>query len=245
MSGSLSSGAFKFAFECSPIFLVGGVVAAIPGGVMPLMAFTEAPSFVNGILSSGSTPSLDDFFAHFVPLPGSTLIDNQIGSYPFANQAVAANSIIAQPLTLSMMMIVPARGVGGYTTKMATMIGLQTLLSSHNANGGTYVVITPSSFNPNMIMTGMRDATRGQTKQVQIEWQIDFVAPLLTLNQAQSVQNSLMGKLTSGTSISGQPAWSGLSANVASPNAAQVSNLIPGGGGSPAGIASPFVGSPQ
>jgi hypothetical protein len=239
MSSSIGSEAFQLAFQCSPIFLVGGAATSIPGGMLPVLALTEAPSFVAGLLSGASTPSLDDYFAQFVPLPGSTLIDNQIGTYPFANQAVAANAIIAQPLTLSMLMICPARGALGYATKLATMIALQAVLANHCAQGGTFTVLTPSYIFTNMILLTLRDASRGQSKQRQDAWQWDFVAPLLTLNAAQSVQSSLMGKLTSGSPIDGQPTWSGLSSGTPGVNAAQTPNVIPSAGGTASGITSP------
>ena len=34
-----------------------------------------------------------DFFANYQPLPGATLIDVDVATYPFANNAVAANSL--------------------------------------------------------------------------------------------------------------------------------------------------------
>src|SRR5579862_4171588 len=112
---------FKLSFEISPIILTGGVAGFIPGGMLPIVAITEALNFADGLLSGGDElSSLDDFFAHFVPLPGATMLEQRIGEYPFANQAVAANATIALPTTISVRMVCPAREDSGYATKLAT-----------------------------------------------------------------------------------------------------------------------------
>lgn len=233
--------AYKLAFQLSPILLTGGLAGDIPGGVLPIIAITEAAHFVSGLLSGAENIELDDFFAHFEPLPGSTLVDQQIGSYPFANQAVAANATISQPLTLSMRMICPARDTLGYATKLVTMIALKTALDQHNLQGGTYTVVTPSGFYTNGILLGLRDTSNEHSHQVQNTYQWDFTFPLLTLNTAQQVQNSLMQKLSSGTQVSGQPAWSGLDATVGAPNSLAGPSLIPSAGALPASNTSPFI----
>lgn len=235
--------AFKLAFQLSPIMMVDGLVANIPGSVIPLVALTEAASFVDGLLSGTDNIELDNFFAHFQPMPGASLVDNAIGQYPFANQAVAGNAIIANPLRLSMLMNIPAKDALGYATKLATMIALQSALSLHNSRGGTYIVITPSYFYTNGIMTGMRDVSNPSTKQPQNAWQMDFEFPLLTLNQAQQVQGSLMSKLTGGTQLPDQPAWSGLPPTVADPNALAGPSLIPASSSIPGAGTAPFSSS--
>lgn len=234
--------AYRLAFEISPIILVGGV---IPGGMLPIVSFTQAVDFITGILGGSIETNLDNFFAHFQPLPGGTLIDNQIGTYPFANQAVAANAIIAQPLSLSMLMICPARGELGYALKLATMIALQTVLAAHNSAGGTYSVVTPSFFYTNGILTGMRDISSQRSKQPQTEWQLDFAFPLLTLNQAQSLQSSLMAKITGGTQIDGAPAWSNPANTVGNPDSAVAPSIVPATGGLPGASTAPFNVGPS
>src|ERR1017187_8109278 len=150
--------AFKLSFQLAPIILTGGIASAIPGGMLPLLAITEALNFTEGLPSGGNNlDDLDGFFATFHPLPGATLIDQQIGQYPFANQAVAANPVIAQPLSISMRMICPARDEAGYAIKLATMLALQSTLKQHNSQGGTYTVATPSFFFTDTVMTAMRD----------------------------------------------------------------------------------------
>src|SRR5271154_619703 len=89
--------AYKLAFQLSPIVLTGGIATNIPGGMLPILALTQPLQFLSGLLSGGEDIELDDFFANFHPMAGSTLLENDYGNYPFANQAVAANSGIAQP----------------------------------------------------------------------------------------------------------------------------------------------------
>ncbi len=221
--------AYKLSFQISPIILTGGVAGFIPGGMLPIISITEALSFAVGLLGTGGEDvDLDQFFCNFQPLPGGSFIDQQIGHYPFANQAVAANAVIAQPLLISMEMICPARGALGYATKLATMTALQTTLAQHNASGGTYTVATPSRFYDDCVMLRMVDVSGGTDKQVQSRWRLDFEQPLLTLQQAAQAQNSLMGKISSGVPIGGDPpAWSGLPPTVGVPSSVAGPGVIP------------------
>lgn len=218
--------AFQLGFQISPIILTGGLAQNIPGGMLPIISLTEAANFVVGLLSGGGSIELDNFFAQFIPLPGSTLIDNQIGQYPFANQAVAANAIINQPLRISMRMICPVRGPFGYAVKLITMIGLQRSLEQHNALGGTYTIVTPSFIYTDCVMTGLEDTTAGESKQVQTTWQLNFIKPLVSLNDAQQAYNNLMNKMASGTRVD-DLAWSGADNSVGIPSSGIAPNAVP------------------
>lgn len=231
--------AYKLSFQLAPIIMTGGIAAAVPGGMLPLLSISEALNFTFGLLSGGDNVSLDNFFANFTPVPGATLIDNQIGNYPFANQATAANAIIAQPLQVSLIMVCPARDEGGYAAKLATMMAMQATFAQHNSSGGTYTVATPSFFYTDCIMVNMRDVTPGTTKQVQAAWQISFVKPLLTLAQAAQAQNALMTKISAGTSFSGQPGWSGLQPSVGLPQTAAAPSVVPAAAPLPGAGAAP------
>jgi hypothetical protein len=202
--------AFKITFELSPIILTGGI-ATFVGGALPIIAITEALSFVDGLLSGGDNLDFDDFFAHFVPVQGSSLIDQAIGHYPFANQAVAANAVIRQPLTISMRMICPAKGQSGYAIKLATIMALQSTLALHNASGGTYTIATPAFFYPNCVMLGMRDTSASDSRQAQNAYQLDFEQPLLTLQDALAAENNLISAISGGLPSGAVPAWSGFS----------------------------------
>jgi hypothetical protein len=103
--------AWGLAFQCTPILLTRGITTNIPGGILPIIALTDAASLVTGLLSGGAAGNLkpDDFFAQYMPVPGATLLNQQVATYPMANQAIAANAVIAQPLSISMMMTCSAR----------------------------------------------------------------------------------------------------------------------------------------
>lgn len=208
---------FKLAYQISPIILVDGIASFMPFSSLPIIALTQGPSFVQGLLSGNSPLDLDQYFAHFKPLPNATLVDQDIAMYPFANQTVAANAVISKPLEISMLMECPVRGHQGYVVKLATILSLKAALDQHNLSGGTYTVATPSYFYTNCLMRAMVDVSQGDTNQTQTAWRLDFVRPLLTLQdaqQAQQRQNGLMSQITSGLKISGTPSFSGLASTV-------------------------------
>jgi len=242
MGFGIGTAAWKLAFEISTILLTGGLAGQIPGGMLPIIAFTEAINFVGGLLSGTNNIEMDNFFAHFQPLPGSTLINLELGTYPFANQTVAANATIKQPLQLSMLMKCPARDVLGYAAKLATMTVLQQALDQHSQNGGTYTVCSMSHIYTNGILTALRDVSDPESHQVQNAYQWDFAFPLLTLNDAQSAQNNLMSQLTGGNQVSSPPAWSGVGPTVGAPNSLAVSGIIPASSGLTGATVAPFVG---
>ena len=223
MSNPAAQG-FSLAFELSPIILTGGVAANSVGGAIPIISLLESDSYAT-LLSGGGLITTDNAFAVFMPLPGSSLINNTIGMYPFANQQTAANAIITQPLGISLKMICPARQPGDYGgANLAILTALQATLAQHNILGGTYTVVTPAFVWTDTIMTGLRDISGGETKQVQYAWQFDFIKPLVTLADAQQAQNNLMSTISGGANVPGQPAWSGPST---SPTSIQAPPAIP------------------
>jgi hypothetical protein len=232
--------AYELAYVKSPIILTNGI-AAFTGGMLPIIALTEALNFTEGLLSGGDNIRLNDFFANFEPLPGSSLISNKIGMYPLANQNVAANAIIAEPLSISMSMMVPVREDGGYATKLATMMALQAALAQHNNSGGTYTIATPVFFYTNCVMTGMRDVSSKVTKQAQWNWQLDFIQPLLTLEQATTALNGMMSKITSGLPTTG--ALSGIETTIGFPPSLSIGSLAPLASGLPGTAVSGLSGS--
>lgn len=236
--------AFQLGYQVSPIILTGGIAALIPGGMLPIVAITQAPSFVNGLLQGNLSPSLDDYFAQFEPVPGGTLVDNQIGQYPFANQQVAANAIIAQPLHVSLNMVCPVREAGGYVAKLATFGALKAALDAHNGSGGTYTVVTPAYIYTNCVMTGMRDVSGAESKQRQFMWQLDFTKPLVALDTAQNLANSLMARIGGQLPIDGQPTWSGLATAVGNTVSNAVQGVIPAASNLFGTLTQSFTGAP-
>lgn len=186
--------AYDLAYQVSPIVLTGGEYT-FP---MPIIGITgQLASLLQGALSQGLTA--DDFYARYLPLPGSTVINNAIGTYPFANQQVAANAIIEQPKNISMMMISPVRDAGGYLSKLAIFTSLQTALQNHNNAGGTYTIATPAFIYTDCVMTAMTDITGGETKQRQVQWQLDFIKPLISTTDANAAFSAQMGKIAGGS----------------------------------------------
>lgn len=217
---------FQLGYEISPIILVGGVAAAIPGQMLPIVAITESLNFVGGLLQGNIDIDLDQYFAHFKVLPGGTLINNQIAEYPFANQTVAANAIITNPLHVSVKMSCPAKGNLGYVTKILTMTAIKNILDAHVLAGGLFTVATPSYIYTNTVLVRMHDITGGDTKQVQTEWVLDFAKPLVALADADTVFNALMGKIAGALPQTGEPTWSGLATSVGSTIAGAASGAI-------------------
>lgn len=226
MGSSASQIAWTIAFQKTPILLTRGIAANLPGRILPIIALTEAANFVSGLLQGRVNIDLDSFFANFKPLPGSQLLSFQAATYPYANQSVAANSIISQPLPISMLMTCPAQvpsagptvtgpslpGVstlaqkaGGYPGKLAIMTALAQTLALHSGMGGTYSVMTPAYIYTDCLLLSMRDVTGGESQQVQYTYQLDFSQPLVSLASAQSALNRLMQNLSDNTPIDGDP----------------------------------------
>lgn len=201
--------AYDLAFQVSPIIFHNGIARSIPGSMLPILGLVgSVAGFVQAKLSGASV--MDSFFARFTPIPGSNIINNQIGMYPFANQQVAANAIISSPTKISLLMTAPVKAKGGYATKMVIMTALKNSFENHNGLGGTYHIATPAYIYTDCIMTGMMDVTEG-TKQQQIQWKIDFIKPLVSRAGAKDAFSALMSKVSGGSKIT-KPAWSGAEA---------------------------------
>ena len=217
MSGSIFAPIFQLGYQISPIILVGGIAQNLPTGMLPIIAITEGVSLLTGLLAGSFPTSLDQFFAQFTVIPSGKLISQLIGHYPFANQAVASNAVITEPLTVSVRMDCPANGPGTYVAKLAVLTALQAGLSMHNTQGGLYTIATPSFIYTNCIMTALTDISGAGSAQVQYQWQFDFEQPLVTLAAGQQAYSSLMNKIAGGTQVSGAPAWSSPESAAGSP----------------------------
>jgi hypothetical protein len=244
MSQPAFSTAYDLSFQISPIILVDGIAANTLGGMLPIIALAgQAAGALQGALSGGLGST--DFFARFVPIPGSTLINQTVATYPFANQATAANATIQQPRTASLLMIAPVKDAAGYLTKLAIFSALQSSLQAHNAAGGTYTLALPAGIMTGCLLTSVTDVTGGDTKQQMVQFQWDFIQPLITQSQAASTYSALMSKLVSGAQISGNnlPAgtsiWSNAATAVGSAAQNAVSNVT-----SMAGVVNQYLSAP-
>lgn len=222
---------FRLSYELSPIVLTRGIAQGIPGG-LPIILFTQGINFLAGILGAGSNIETDDFFAHFWPLPGSTLAQNAFGKYPFANQQVAANARIKMPNRIAMRMVCPARGEVAYGVKLATMTALKMTIDLHDSLGGTYTVATPSFVYTNCVLLSLTDTSHGDSTQPQNTYTWEFEQPLLTLEDAAQAQGNLMSQITGGLPISGTPSYFGIGpASVNNPSSLGSIGSIPAAGG--------------
>ncbi len=222
---------FQLGFQLSPIIFVDGIATQFPGNMEPIIAITQAADFNEGLLSGEDGVDPDDYFAHFRPVTGGTLTNNQIGQYPFANQQVAANAIISQPLQVSLEMRCPPRGDGGFANQLVVLTALKQAIDQHTAAGGTYIVATPSFIYTGCILLGLRDITGGDSKTSGIHWQWDFTKPLLAEADPQFTLNSLMSvidvQLPPGVPAGTTPTWSGASTSVGSTLSGAISRIIP------------------
>lgn len=202
--------AFKLAFEVSPIMLVNGIAADIPGGVMPIAVLTEGLSIADGLLHGqlGKTQT-----AAFTPMAGSTLIQQEIGNLNFYNLTTAANAVVNKPNRVTMQMIRPAfTSDGGYATKSMTFTALKLALDMHNQSGGSYTVLTPAFIYTGCLLRAVVDVSgfSEQNKQVQHTWQFEFEQPLLSISQLDAALGNLMNKFESGMPSPGGLSWSGV-----------------------------------
>lgn len=192
--GNAARAAYDLAYQQSPIIFNGGLFASSLGGMAPIM--TLLGGLINDITGSDTAPTVK-----FVPIPGATAISNTVATYPFANRVVAGNAVIRNPKNVSLLMIAPVNSVGGYLLKQATFMALQSTFEAHTAAGGTYHVITPAYPYFDCVMATMTDVTSGGGYQQQIQWQIDFVQPLITQQQAQTAFNGMLSMISGGQQL--------------------------------------------
>jgi hypothetical protein len=217
----------KLDYQINPIILVGGIAGQIPGGMIPLLSM-----FTTGATTSLGLPfdigDLDDAFGAFNILPGGTLISNSIAKYPFANQSVAANAIIREPLTLSVIMDAPMRGVNAWNVKRMIFTTLKMTLDSHNDAGGMYTVYTPAFQYDNLVMVSLTDNSRGNNSLPQNAWRFDFERPLVALTDLVGAWNQFMQKI--GNQLPTPGNISGSSPGFTSGNAILAQTIKTGGG---------------
>ncbi|WP_353613964.1 hypothetical protein [Mangrovibacter phragmitis] len=198
---------YRLGFEISPVILTDGIASGITGGMLPVVALTQSASFVTGLITgSASLTDLDQYFCHWQPGPGGTLIDYDIATYPFANQNVAANAILKKPLRIPMIMKAPVNSSNGAMTKLVTLSALQAVLESHASLGGTYIVATPAAIFENCILKTVMDITGQNEKIAQSTWQFMFEKPLITENQAASALNNMLNGIDLGSKLTSS-AW--------------------------------------
>ncbi|EIN2566503.1 hypothetical protein LOO36_004016 [Salmonella enterica] len=198
---------YKLGFEISPVILCDGVAQSIPGGMLPIVALTQSASYVSGLMGGAiELTDLDKYFCHWRAAPGGTMVDYDIGRYPFANQAVAANALLSQPLRIPMLMDAPVNENTGAMTKLVTLSSLQAVLQAHASLGGTFIVATPGIIYSNCILRTVRDVTGLNDALPQRQWLWDFEQPLLSETGAEQAINSYLNKIDNGDKAT-ESAW--------------------------------------
>lgn len=199
--------AFDVAFSLSPIVLTGGIAQDIPGNALPIAVFTEGLSIVNGELNgkiNGSTK--------FIPMAGTTLVQQDIANYNFFNQITAANAVIKKPNRVVMQMISPANTTTNkYARKAITFGSLKVALDTHNQSGGSYTVLTPSHIYTGCLMRSFVDSSTlsSDNAQAQHTWMLEFEQPVLTTTELGQTVNNILAKFGAQIPAS-NVAWSGL-----------------------------------
>ena len=230
----------QLSYQICPIILTGGVATQIPGGMLAMMNLLK-PGAVNSLGLPFDFGDLDNAFGAFNVLPGGTLVSQQIGKYPFANQSVAANAVIREPLTISVIMDAPMRGPNAWQIKQMIMTALKQTLDQHNDRGGTYTVATPAFMYENLVMISLTDNSRGNNSLPQNAWRFDFEKPLVALADIQGAQNQFMQKITNFLPTTGR--ISGQVTGLIAGDASQGRTIKTAVGGLTAGTP-PVLGSP-
>ena len=232
---------YQLSYQVCPIFFTNGI-AGNNGGMMPITQIlqpgTPAPSLtsiISSLAGIGAGANLDQAFAHFRPIPGGTLAKFSPALYPFANQQVASNAVIFEPLTISLHMDIPVQTPGGFQYKFVTMSSLQAAIQQHVNLGGTFTVATPAFIYLNALLLDLVDASTPDSATPQNAFQWNFLLPLVTLQAAQAAQSTFMTNITNGTPTNGS--------NAATATTSTQPSVTTGVGAAAGGVPSGVTGS--
>ena len=206
-----SRAGWKALYQVNPLFMVGGSFVGLPGQVFPFSGLAGALlGVVQGALGSGSP-----YIGEWLVMPGGKMVSQAAATYPFASLQIAANATVQEPLSLSMLLRAPVKDGFGYLTKPAIWTSIQAALTAHNNAGGTYIIFTPGLFYQGGILLDVFDATDGETKQEQVDWQFDFFFPLITQQGASASFSSAMQTMQGGGPVNGTLNWSATARGIA------------------------------
>lgn len=217
---------FQLSYEISPIILVGGVAGT---GMLPITSLLDSGNYPDGVTGGSNASQTSDTFGHFQVLPGGSLMDNEVATYPLANQSIAANAVITNPLKISVEMLVPANDEITLSQRQSIMTALKGTLDSHTAQGGYYNVATPVYIYQGCLLLSLIDASEtGEGMQPQQRWIWNFEQPLITIAAAQAAQNQAMAKISGQTQNAGDPPGSQpIATGISQPSSNIVQNVVP------------------
>jgi len=234
---SLSS--YQYTFQTTPIILRGGYAGT---GALPIVNLLMPQNYPNGVTGAATSQYGMPTFATFKPLPGCTLMENEVATYPVANQTTAANAVITNPLRISLEMLVPANESITVLNKGPLIGALKAALDIHTAKGGWYDVITPAFVYQGCLLTSLIDASDDDFgTQPQVRWIWNFMQPLITEAAAAAAANTTTTKMTDQTRNAGDPPGSNaIVTSYDNPSANIVQNFVPSASGAlGSNIASP------
>lgn len=181
---------FKMRYEYAPILLKNGIAEKYSEKLMSILQLTEQNDYPS---------SETGYFGYFSFVNGGTFMQNSVAQYPFANQYTAANAIIRQPNSVSLLMTCPARTNVPLDRRQATFQALLSALDRHISLGGMFVIYTPMAIFDNCLLLSARDSSSGDHAFLQNGIVFDFQQPqIMTEEDAKKATNATMKKINSG-----------------------------------------------
>ena len=229
---------FQVSYQLNPIVLVGGVAGT---GMTPIVSLLSSADYLYGILDNSQATDISKLFGQFRVLPGGTLMNIEGAMYPVANQSVAANAMITNPLTISLEMIAPASATVTMSQRQSIITALKGMLDNHTALGGWYNVSTPTYIYQGCLLTSIIDQSDNEAgQQSQFRWIWNFYQPLLTEAQAVAAQNQAMAKVTNQTVDTANPPGSQpIASSISNPSSGLAQSAVPAASGSTAASVTP------
>ena len=195
---------FQHQYSVTPIYLVSGIAGQGELSLDTILNPLASGAGYKGASSQGIYSYIN--FGVFSVLPGGMLIENEIAHYPLANQAVAANAVITNPLRISLDMVAPAYDEIPFSLKQTIFTALKSVLDQHTALGGYYTVYTPAYIYNNCLLESLVDGSDYEPGgQPQVRWIWNFEQPLLTVQQGQAAQSQAAARITNANYNAGNP----------------------------------------
>jgi len=176
-ANELTGAAFDLLFSRNPIILKGGIATVGDLGYLPISML------YGGLLSD---------FATFTPQSG-TLVNYTIARYPFFDSTEAANATYKNSNFTSFEMTVKCGGGLNRNTVLLRMEAFKRALNAHITRGGLFMLITKYGVQKDAILVNL---SLTKDEQDTMAFSIDFEAPLVDTEDAETRYNDTMKKLS-------------------------------------------------